>query len=150
MPPCVCDKRSELTLLPLKLADSANNPIKQQQVGSGSRHPNCRTLVKYRKYKCPKAFGHNSDISENTHCLSQNTNPPRGRGSYIARICFSKTNLESRMTPKIFNIETISTTESSITKSENKGSTVREREISIPLALLGFTCIPHLLHQTNM
>ena len=36
------------------------------------------------------------------------------------------------MTPKIFNSETISTTEPSINKSGNKGSTVQEREISIP------------------
>ena len=52
------------------------------------------------------------------------------------------------MTPKIFNSETISTTEPSINKSGNKGSTVREREISIPLVLLGFTNMPHLLHQS--
>ena len=66
----------------------------------------------------------------------------------IALTYFSKINLESRMTPKIFNSETISTTEPSITKSVNKGSTVREREISIPLVLLGFTNMPHLLHQS--
>ena len=50
------------------------------------------------------------------------------------------------MTPKIFNSETILTTEPSMTKSGNKGSTIREREISIPLVLLGFTNMPHLLH----
>ena len=33
----------------------------------------------------------------------------------IALTCFSSVNLESRMTPKIFNSETISTTEPSIT-----------------------------------
>ena len=52
------------------------------------------------------------------------------------------------MTPKIFNSKTISTTEPSINKSGNKGSTVRERDISIPLVLLGFTNMPHLLHQS--
>ena len=66
----------------------------------------------------------------------------------IALTCFSNVNFESRMTPKIFNSETISTTEPSITKSGNKGSTVREREISIPFVLLGFTNIPHLQHQS--
>ena len=66
----------------------------------------------------------------------------------IALTCFSNDNLESRMTPKIFNSETISTREPSINKSGNKGSTVREREISIPLVLLGFTNMPHLLHQS--
>ena len=66
----------------------------------------------------------------------------------IALTCFSNDNLESIMTPKIFNSETISTTEPSINKSGNKGSTVREREISIPLVLLGFTNMPHLLHQS--
>ena len=66
----------------------------------------------------------------------------------IALTCFSKANLESIMTPKIFNSENISTTEQSMTKSGNKGSTAREREISIPLVLLGFTSIPHLLHQS--
>ena len=50
------------------------------------------------------------------------------------------------MTPKIFNSETILTTEPSMTKSGNKGSTIREREISISLVLLGFTNMPHLLH----
>ena len=65
----------------------------------------------------------------------------------IALTCFSNVNLESRMSPKIFNSETISTTEPSITKSRNKGSTVWEWEISIPLVLLGFTNIPHLQHQ---
>ena len=66
----------------------------------------------------------------------------------IALTCYSNVNLESRMTPKIFNSETISTTKPSITKSGNKGSTVREWKISIPLVLLGFTNIPHLLHQS--
>ena len=66
----------------------------------------------------------------------------------IALTCFSNVNLESRMTPKIFNSETISTTEPSINKSGNKGSTVWEREISIPLVLLRFTNMPHLLHQS--
>ena len=66
----------------------------------------------------------------------------------IALTCFSNDNLESIMTPKIFNSETISTTEPSINKSGNKGSTIREREISIPLVLLGFTNMPHLLHQS--
>ena len=48
----------------------------------------------------------------------------------IALTCFSNVNLESRMTPKIFNNETISTTEPSINKSGNiaklfpKGNTV--------------------------
>ena len=68
----------------------------------------------------------------------------------IALTCFSNDNLESIMTPKIFNSETISTTEPSINKSGNEGSTVREREISIPLVLLGFTNMPHLLHQLLM
>ena len=66
----------------------------------------------------------------------------------FALTCFSKVNLESRMTPEIINSETISTTEPSMTKSGNKGSTVREWEISIPLVLLGFNNIPHLLHQS--
>ena len=66
----------------------------------------------------------------------------------IALTCLSKANFESRITPKIFNSETISTTVPSTTKSGNKGSTVREREISTPLDLLGFTNIPHLLHQS--
>ena len=66
----------------------------------------------------------------------------------IALTCFSNDNLESIMTPKIFNSETISTIEPSINKSGNKGSTVLEREISIPLVLLGFTNMPHLLHQS--
>ena len=66
----------------------------------------------------------------------------------IALTCFSNVNLESRMTPKIFNSETISTSEPSINKSGNKGSTVREREISILLVLLGFINMPHLLHQS--
>ena len=43
---------------------------------------------------------------------------------------------------------TISTTVPSKTKSGNKCSTVREREISIPLVLIGFSNIPHLLHQS--
>ena len=59
----------------------------------------------------------------------------------IALTFFSNVNLESRMTPKIFNSETISTTEPSITKSGNKGWTVREREISIPWSYLdSLTC----------
>ena len=66
----------------------------------------------------------------------------------IALTCFSNVNLESRMTPKIFNSETISTTEPLINRSGNKGSTVRERDISILLVLLGFTNMPHLLHQS--
>ena len=40
----------------------------------------------------------------------------------IALTCFSNDNLESIMTPKIFNSETISTTEPSINKSGNKGN----------------------------
>ena len=66
----------------------------------------------------------------------------------IALTCFSNVNLESWMTPKIFNSETISTTEPSINKSGNKGSTVKEREISILLVILGYTNMPHLLHQS--
>ena len=34
-----------------------------------------------QEYKCPEAFGNNSDISKNSHCLPQNANPHRGRGS---------------------------------------------------------------------
>ena len=60
----------------------------------------------------------------------------------IALTCFSNVNLESRMTPKIFNSETISTTEPSINKSGNKGSTVREREISIPSSYLDSPTCP--------
>ena len=63
------------------LANSANNAIKQQQLGSGNEHPNRRAVLHHREYECPKAFGNNSDISENTYCHSQNTNPPRGRSS---------------------------------------------------------------------
>ena len=33
------------------------------------------------QYKCSEAFGNNSDISKNTHCLPQNANSHRGRGS---------------------------------------------------------------------
>ena len=66
----------------------------------------------------------------------------------IAVTCFSMANFESRMTPKIFNSETISTTEPSMTKSASKGSRVREQKIRIPLVLLGFTNITHLLHKS--
>ena len=66
----------------------------------------------------------------------------------IALNCFSKANFESKITSKNFNSETISTTVLTTTKSENKGSTVREREMSIILVLLGFTNIPHLQHQS--
>ena len=68
----------------------------------------------------------------------------------IALTCFSKINLKSRMTLKIYNSETISTTEPSIIKSENKDSTVQEWEISISLVLLGFTSVPHLLDQLQI
>ena len=95
----------------------------------------------------PIATNFHSDISKNTHCLPQNANPHRGEAA-VALTCFSNVNLESRMTPKIFNSDTLSTTEPSITKSGNKGSTVREREISIPLVLLRFTNISHLQHQS--
>ena len=60
----------------------------------------------------------------------------------IALTCFSNVNLESKMTPKIFNSETISTTEPSITKSGNKGSAVREREIASPSSYLDLPTYP--------
>ena len=60
----------------------------------------------------------------------------------IALTCFSKANLESRITPKIFNSETISTTVPSTTKSGNKGSTVREWEIRIPSSCLDLPTYP--------
>ena len=66
----------------------------------------------------------------------------------IALTCFSKANFEFRITPKIFTSETICTRKPSQTKSGTCGSTVQEREISIPLVLLGLTNIPHLLHQS--
>ena len=53
----------------------------------------------------------------------------------IVLTCFSIANFKSRMTPKIFNSETISTIEPSMIKLGNKGSTVRERKIKHPSCL---------------
>ena len=64
-----------------------------------------------------------------------------GEGA-IALNCFSKANYESRITPKIFNSETISTTVTSTTELGNKGSTVRDREIIIASSCLDLpTCL---------
>ena len=109
--------------------------IKQQQVRSSSRHPNRRRVLQRKEYECPKAFGNNRDIFKSTHRLSQNINPPRGWSSNCYNFLL-KINFESRMTSKIFNSETISTAIPTMTKSGNKGTTVREQEIIIPIVVL--------------
>ena len=56
----------------------------------------------------------------------------------IALTCFSNVNLESRMTPKIFNSETISTTEPSINKLGIELQTLCKSQILLILIVLIF------------
>ena len=59
----------------------------------------------------------------------------------LSLTCFSKANFDSRITfQQQYHQQP--------NQGTIKGSIVREREISIPLVLLGFTNIPHLLHQS--
>ena len=120
--------------------------IKQRQVGSGAaiqigdQYSSTRSM-NAQKYLATTA------TSRKTLIVFVKITTILEAEEAIALTCFSKANFESRIIPKIFNSETISTTVPSTTKSWNRGSTVREREISIPLVLLGFTNIPHLLQQ---
>ena len=69
----------------------------------------------------------------------------------IALTCYSKVNFETRMTPKIYNSETISTAVPSMTKWRNKGTTnappYENEKWSFPLSYVWFTSMPHLLRH---
>ena len=140
-------QRSQLTLTP------PNWLTQPTTLSSNNRWEFAADIQTCKQYSCigsTNAQKHlaTTAISQKTPIVFLKMQTPLEAEAAIALICFSKINLETRMTPKIFNSETIFTTEPSMTKSGNKGSTVWEREISIPLVLLAFTSIPHLLHQS--
>ena len=75
----------------------------------------------------PKSIGHNSDIPGNIHCLSQIPTHLEAEAA-ISLTCFLKVNLEARLIRKIFNSETISTTEPLMT---NQGTRAQPYENEI-------------------
>ena len=95
----------------------------------------------------PRNIGNNSDISKNTHCLPQNTNPPRGRGSYCSHLLFKrqlgiKNDTQNLQLSDYLHNRTIN---HQIGEQRLNRSRTRNK---LPLVLFGFTNIPHLQHQS--